>query len=60
MNEFATRVSCGNLDIPLEMDRNNNFGAFTEAFDIMRSEIKKARSEEKKAIDAKKELVILH
>lgn len=57
MNEFATRVSCGNLDIPLEMDRNNNFGAFTEAFDIMRSEIKKARSEEKKAIDAKKELV---
>lgn len=57
MNEFATRVTNGNLDVPLDMDRNNNFGAFTEAFDIMRTEIKRARSEEKKAIEAKKELV---
>ena len=57
MNEFATRITNGNLDIPLDMDRNNNFGAFTEAFDIMRTEIKRARSEEKKAIEAKKELV---
>lgn len=57
MNEFAARVTNGNLDVPLDMDRNNNFGAFTEAFDIMRSEIKRARLEEKKAIEAKKELV---
>ena len=57
MNEFAMRITEGNLDIPLDMDRNNNFGAFTEAFDIMRSEIKRARLEEKKAIEAKKELV---
>lgn len=57
MKEFASRVSSGNLDIPLAMDKNNNFGAFTEAFDIMRSEIKKARNDEKKAIEAKKELV---
>ena len=57
MKKFATRISNGNLDIPLTMDRNNNFGAFTEAFDVMRSEIKKARSDEKKAIEAKKELV---
>lgn len=57
MKEFATRVSSGNLDIPLDMDRNNNFGAFTEAFDIMRYEIKKARQEEKKAVESKKELV---
>ena len=57
MKKFATRVSSGNLDIPLTMDRNNNFGAFTEAFDVMRSEIKKARNDEKKAIEAKKELV---
>lgn len=57
MKKFASRVSSGNLDIPLTMDKNNNFGAFTEAFDVMRSEIKKARSDEKKAIEAKKELV---
>lgn len=57
MKTFATRVSSGNLDIPLDMDKKNNFGAFTEAFDIMRYEIKKARQEEKKAIESKKELV---
>lgn len=57
MKDFAIRVSNGNLDYPLEMDRKNNFGAFTEAFDIMRSEIKKARIAEKKTIEDKKELV---
>ncbi len=57
MKNFAIRVSNGNLDIPLEMDRKNNFGAFTEAFDIMRYEIKKARIAEKKTIEDKKELV---
>lgn len=57
MKEFAIRISNGNLDIPLKMDRNNNFGAFTEAFDIMRAEIKKARIAEKKTIEDKKELI---
>jgi len=57
MERFALRVSSGNLDIPLNMDRNNNFGAFTEAFDIMRQEIKKSREAEKAAIESKKELV---
>lgn len=54
---FAERVSAGNLDIPLEMDRGNLFGAFTESFDIMRSELKKARIAEAKANASKKELV---
>lgn len=54
---FAERVSSGNLDIPLEMDRGNIFGAFTESFDIMRSELKKARLAEAKAQQSKKELV---
>ncbi len=54
---FATRVAEGNLDIPLEMDRSHVFGEFTEAFDIMRSELKKARIAEKKANDDKKEMV---
>lgn len=57
MKDFAIRVSSGNLDIPLEMDRKNNFGAFTEAFDIMRFEVKKARIAEKKTVEDKKELV---
>lgn len=54
---FAERVACGNLDIPLEMDRQNIFGAFTESFDLMRSELKKARIAEAEAQRSKKELV---
>lgn len=54
---FAERVAGGNLDIPLLMDRGNLFGAFTESFDIMRSELKKARIAEAKANAGKKELV---
>ncbi len=54
---FAERVAAGNLDIPLEMDRQNAFGAFTESFDIMRSELKKARQGEADANRSKKELV---
>ena len=57
LNNFALRVAGGNLDIPLEMDRGNMFGAFTESFDIMRSELKKARIAEARANESKKELV---
>lgn len=54
---FAERIAGGNLDIPLEMDRQNLFGAFTESFDIMRAELKKARLAEAEANAGKKELV---
>lgn len=57
MRDFAQRIAGGNLDIPLEMDRQNLFGAFTESFDLMRSELKKARIAEAKANESKKELV---
>lgn len=57
LKDFAERVADGNLDIPLEMDRQNLFGAFTESFDIMRSELKKARMAEAQANAGKKELV---
>ena len=54
---YALRIANGNLDIPLTMDKGNNFGAFTESFDIMREELKKARIKEKEANDSKRELV---
>lgn len=57
LERFAQRVAGGNLDIPLEMDRHNLFGAFTESFDLMRAELKKARIAEAKANAAKRELV---
>lgn len=57
LENFAERVAGGNLDIPLEIDRGNIFGAFTESFDLMRSELKKARLAEARANAEKKELV---
>ena len=57
INSFAARVAEGNLDIPLTMDREHVFGEFTEAFDLMRSELKKARTAEKRAYDEKNEMV---
>ena len=57
INSFAARVAEGNLDIPLTMDKEHVFGEFTEAFDLMRSELKKARLAEKKANDDKNEMV---
>ncbi len=57
LKRFAERIAGGNLDIPLQMDRQNIFGAFTESFDMMRSELKKARIAEAKANESKKELV---
>lgn len=54
---FAERIAGGNLDIPLTMDKGNLFGAFTESFDIMRAELKRARLAEERANASKKELV---
>lgn len=57
MQSFALNVARGNLDIPLKMDENNPFGAFTESFDIMREELAAARQSEYAANRSKKELV---
>lgn len=57
LEDFAQRVAGGCLDIPLSMDRKNIFGAFTESFDLMRTELKKAKSAEARASEEKKELV---
>ncbi len=57
LQDFAKNVATGNLDIPLEMDKRNIFGAFTESFDIMRVELKAARVAEQQANKSKKELV---
>jgi signal transduction histidine kinase len=54
---FARHVAAGNLDMPLEMDKGNMFGAFTESFDLMREELGIARENERIANQSKKELV---
>ncbi|WP_099469690.1 HAMP domain-containing sensor histidine kinase [Konateibacter massiliensis] len=57
MQYFARSVAEGNLDLPLDMQKNNYFGAFTESFDLMREELKRARQAEYEANKSKKELV---
>lgn len=57
LKRFATNISVGNLDLPLYMQRGNYFGAFTESFDILREELKKAKESEYQANRSKKELV---
>jgi signal transduction histidine kinase len=57
LKTFASSVSHGNFELPLNMDRNNLFGAFTESFDIMREELLKARNNERAANQSKKELI---
>lgn len=57
LQKFTTEIAKGNLDIPLSINRHNFFGAFTESFDIMREELKRARESEYEANRSKKELV---
>ena len=54
---FAEKVASGDLDTPLEMDRENIFGAFTESFDIMREELKASRLREEAAVRSRKEMI---
>ena len=54
---FSGQVAKGNLDFPLPIQKHNFFGAFTESFDLMREELKRARESEYQANQSKKELV---
>jgi len=54
---FAENVARGNLNKPLNMEKNNYFGAFTESFDLLREELDAARQREYESNRSKKELV---
>lgn len=57
MKKFAANVAQGNLDVPLDMDKRNVFGEFTESFDLMRDELAASRERERVANESKQELV---
>ena len=57
LGDFSREIAKGNLDVRLPLHRVNIFGSFTEAFDIMREELKEARRREIDAEIARKELV---
>lgn len=57
LREFAAQVAKGNLELALPIRKNNFFGVFTESFDLMRQELKRARESEYQANISKKELI---
>ena len=57
MQSFAGKVASGRLDEPLEMDRDNLFGAFSESFDIMREELSASKQRELELQKKERELV---
>jgi signal transduction histidine kinase len=57
LEEFAHKITTGQLDEPLPMDKSNIFGLFTQSFDIMRLSLQEARREQHKAEQNKKELI---
>lgn len=54
---YAEQIAGGNLDIALEYERTNFFGAFTWAFDHMRKEIITARKNEAQAVSENKTII---
>lgn len=57
LEQFATRVAAGELSAPLERDRTGAFGAWSESFDLLRSELEDARRREATAREAQEALV---
>ncbi|MEL4503973.1 HAMP domain-containing sensor histidine kinase [Luteococcus sp. H138] len=57
LRDFADRVAHGNLDEPLRVDRGQVFGAFTQSFDVLRTELARSRARELAQRQAHKRLV---
>ena len=57
LEAYAEQIAKGNLDISLEYERTNFFGAFTWAFDHMRKEIVTARKNETQAVSENKTII---
>ena len=57
LQKFAGKIAIGDFEDPLVMEGNNYFGAFTESFDVMREELRRAREGEYQANISKRELV---
>ncbi len=57
LQKVTRQIATGNLDLIFPMKKHNYFGAYTESFDLMREELKKARQAEYEANVSKKELI---
>lgn len=57
LRAFADRVAHGDLEAPLAVDRGQVFGAFTQSFDILRTELARSRAREAAQRQAHKRLI---
>jgi len=57
LEKYANQIAKGDLDITLDYERTNFFGAFTWAFDHMKEEIKYAKANEEKAVNENKTII---
>lgn len=57
LKDFAAEVAKGNLDSPLVLDRYLTFGAFGEAFDIMRNNLRESRIAEQNEMLEKRKIL---
>lgn len=57
LEKYANQIAKGNLDITLDYEKTNFFGAFTWAFDHMKEEIKYARANEERAVNENKTII---
>lgn len=57
LERFSSKIAAGNLDEPLPIHKDNMFGSFVEAFDLMREQVKDAQEKEIASEKARKELV---
>lgn len=57
LQHFSEEIAKGNLEEPLPIHKNNVFGNFVEAFDLMREQLIEARDREIASQKAKKELI---
>lgn len=57
LERYAGEIAGGNLEVHLEYERTNFFGAFTWAFDHMREEILRAKKCEAQAIQENKTVI---
>jgi len=57
LQSFAHKITAGQFDEPLPMDKNNIFGLYTQSFDIMRESLLTARKNQTRTEREKKELI---
>ncbi|MCX8132191.1 MAG: HAMP domain-containing histidine kinase [Clostridia bacterium] len=57
LNRSARQIAVGDLDFSIRYDKDNELGAFTKAFDMMKEELKESLRKQSEYEKARKELI---